>query len=47
VEPFLKAEPKPSWNGEELLIMTKYYPSLKQNFSLIILYIDKSIATRK
>jgi hypothetical protein len=24
VEVFLKADPKPSWNGEDLLIMTKY-----------------------
>ena len=24
VEAFLNADPKPSWNGEELLIMTKY-----------------------
>ena len=24
VDAFLKAEPKPSWDGKELVIMTKY-----------------------
>ena len=32
IEPFLQADPKPSWNGEELLIMTKYELSAWESF---------------
>lgn len=37
VEAFLKADPKPTWEGKELLIMSKYVlPLITLGYSLII-----------
>ena len=44
VEAFLNADPKPSWEGTELLIMSKWVLILRSRSALLIVEAERRIA---
>ena len=44
VEAFLNADPKPSWQGTELLIMSKWVLILRSRSALLIVEAERRIA---